>query len=204
MIFFNKTAIIKWLLVLLCISHFVYLALGTAYGWLGVNPVETLTHVTGEWGLRLLWISLAITPLRRLFRWNVLQKFRRLLGVCSFVYITAHLSIFLVFDHFFDWLSIIDDIVERPYITVGFVAYVLMVPLAMTSLNYWQKKMGKTWFTLHRTVYVVGVLAVVHYWWLVKADVLAPLVYAIILLMLLGVRVFFVWQKKIKQRMRSS
>lgn len=204
MIFFNKTAIIKWLLVLLCISHFVYLALGTAYGWLGVNPVETLTHVTGEWGLRLLWISLAITPLRRLFRWNVLQKFRRLLGVCGFVYITAHLSIFLVFDHFFDWLSIIDDIVERPYITVGFVAYVLMVPLAMTSLNYWQKKMGKTWFTLHRTVYVVGVLAVVHYWWLVKADVLAPLVYAIILLMLLGVRVFFVWQKKIKQRMRSS
>lgn len=204
MIFFNKTAIIKWLLVLLCISHFVYLALGTAYGWLGVNPVETLTHVTGEWGLRLLWISLAITPLRRLFRWNVLQKFRRLLGVCSFVYITAHLSIFLVFDHFFDWLSIIDDIVERPYITVGFVAYVLMVPLAMTSLNYWQKKMGKTWFTLHRTVYVVGVLAVVHYWWLVKADVLAPLVYAIILLMLLGVRVFFVWQKKIKQRMMSS
>lgn len=204
MIFFNKTAIIKWLLVLLCISHFVYLALGTAYGWLGVNPVETLTHVTGEWGLRLLWISLAITPLRRLFRWNVLQKFRRLLGVCGFVYITAHLSIFLVFDHFFDWLSIIDDIVERPYITVGFVAYVLMVPLAMTSLNYWQKKMGKTWFTLHRTVYVVGVLAVVHYWWLVKADVLAPLVYAIILLMLLGVRVFFVWQKKIKQRMMSS
>jgi len=204
MIFPNKIAIIKWLLILLCISHFVYLALGTVYGWLGANPVETLTHVTGEWGLRLLWISLAITPLRRLFRWNVLQNFRRLLGMCSFVYITAHLSIFLVFDHFFDWLSIIDDIVERPYITVGFVAYVLMVPLAMTSLNYWQKKMGKTWFTLHRTVYVVGVLAVVHYWWLVKADVLAPLVYAIILLMLLGVRVFFVCQKKAKQRMRSS
>ena len=196
----NKIAIVKWLLILLCVSHFVYLTLGTVYGWLGANPVETLTHVTGEWGLRLLWVSLAITPLRRLFRWNVLLKFRRLLGVCSFVYITAHLSIFLVFDHFFDWLSVIDDIIERPYITVGFAAYVLMVPLAITSLNCWQKKMGKAWFTLHRAVYVVSFLAVVHYWWLVKADVLAPLVYAIILSILLGVRGFFVWQKKAKQR----
>jgi methionine sulfoxide reductase heme-binding subunit len=200
MISSNKIAIVKWLLILLCVSHFVYLTLGTVYGWLGANPVETLTHVTGEWGLRLLWVSLAITPLRRLFRWNVLLKFRRLLGVCSFVYISAHLSIFLVFDHFFDWLSIIEDIIDRPYITVGFAAYVLMLPLAITSLNYWQKKLGKTWFTLHKAVYVVGVLAVVHYWWLVKADVLAPLVYAIILSVLLGVRGFFVWQKKAKQR----
>jgi sulfoxide reductase heme-binding subunit YedZ len=180
------------------IAHLVYLVLGTIYGWLGANPVETLTHVTGEWGLRLLWLTLAITPLRRLFRWNMLARFRRLLGVCSFVYITLHLSIFLVFDHFFDWLSIVEDIVERPYITVGFAAYILMIPLAVTSLHFWQKKMGKSWITLHRSVYVVSVLAVVHYWWLVKADVLEPFVYAILLSLLLGVRLFFVWRKRNK------
>jgi sulfoxide reductase heme-binding subunit YedZ len=200
----NKVSFFKWLLILLCVSHFVYLTLGTFYGWLGANPVETLTHVTGEWGLRLLWITLAVTPLRRLFHWNFLLRYRRILGVCSFVYISAHLSIFLVFDHFFDWLSIIDDIIERPYITVGFAAYVLMVPLAITSLNYWQKKMGKAWFTLHRSVYVVGGLAVIHYWWLVKADVLEPLVYAIILLALLGLRGFFSWQKKKPRRVMAS
>ncbi|MGS2717157.1 sulfite oxidase heme-binding subunit YedZ [Eionea flava] len=182
---------VKFLLIGFFIGHIGYLVLGVAYDRLGANPVEALTHITGEWALYLLLLTLAITPVRRLFHWNVLSRFRRLLGVWSFVYASLHLSVFLLFDHFFDWLSIIDDIVERPYITFGFAAYVFMLPLAVTSLHFWQKRMGKAWISLHRLVYLVAVLVILHYWWLVKADVLWPLVYALLLSVLLGVRVFF-------------
>lgn len=182
---------VKSWLVCLFVGHVVYLALGVVYGWLGANPVESLTHITGEWALYLLLLTLAITPARRLFHWNTLSRFRRLLGVWSFVYASLHFSVFLLFDHVFDWLSIIDDIVERPYITFGFAAYICMLPLAVTSLHYCQKKMGKAWISLHRLVYLVAVLVILHYWWLVKADILWPLVYALVLLVLLGVRVFF-------------
>lgn len=197
----NVTAwvrLIKWLIIIACFGHMVYLTCGVFYDWLGANPVETLTHVTGEWGLRLLWLTLAITPLRRLFHLNSLGRFRRLLGVLSFVYISAHLGIYIVFDHFFDGWSIVDDVIERPYIAVGVAAYILMIPLAITSLNYWQKRLGKTWLLLHRMVYLIAILGVVHYWWLVKADVLEPAVYAVILLFLLGVRVWFLVRKKRK------
>ncbi len=182
---------IKALVILACVLHFTYLFYAVFSERLGPNPIEVLTHTTGEWGLRLLLLTLAITPLRRLFRWNWLVSFRRLLGLCSFSYIVAHFAIFLVFDHFFDWLSMIEDIVERPYITVGFIAFVLMVPLAITSLSVLQRKMGKYWGRLHQLVYVVGLLAIVHYWWLVKADILPPLIYGTLLVLLLLVRVHY-------------
>jgi sulfoxide reductase heme-binding subunit YedZ len=191
-----KIAMIKAAIILLCGAHVGYLIFALFDGRLGANPVETLTHVTGEWGLRVLLLTLAITPLRRLFRWNSLVRFRRLLGMVSFVYVLAHVAIFLVFDHFFDMTAIIDDIVERPYITVGFLAFVGMLPLAITSLSILQRKMGKHWVSLHRMVYLVAILAVVHYWWLVKADVFLPAIYALILLLLLTVRMYFFKRKK--------
>lgn len=187
---------VKALIILICAAHFTYLSVAVVNDSLGPNPIEVLTHVTGEWGLRLLLVTLAITPLRRILHWNVLMRFRRLLGVCSFVYILAHFSIFLVFDHFFDWLSILEDIIERPYITVGFIAFVLMFLLAITSFAYLQKKMGKYWIKLHQSVYIIAVLGVLHYWWLVKADVLLPAIYAAVVLLLFGVRVYFLAQKR--------
>jgi sulfoxide reductase heme-binding subunit YedZ len=192
----HSITLIKAMIILACVSHFVYLAVSVVNNTLGANPIEVLTHVTGEWGLRLLLITLAITPLRRLLGWNRLMRFRRLLGVCSFTYILAHFAIFLIFDHLFDVLSIIDDIVERPYITVGFIAFVMMVPLAVTSLSVLQRKMGKYWVKLHQLVYVVAILAVVHYWWLVKADILLPAIYAAIVFLLLAIRLYYFADKK--------
>lgn len=191
-----NVTLVKAVLIALCCFHFMYLIFALLNQRLGENPIEALTHITGEWGLRLLIATLAITPLRRLFHWNSLARFRRLLGVCSFVYLLAHFLIFLVFDHFFDILSIVEDIVERPYITVGFLAFVGMLPLAITSLSALQRKMGKYWVQLHRLVYGIVVLAVLHYWWLVKADVLLPAIYAVIVLMLFAVRIYFFTKKK--------
>lgn len=178
------------------ISHLLSLVYGLLNRGLGVNLIETLTHVTGEWGLRLLLITLAITPIRRLLHWNSLLRFRRLLGLWSFVYISLHFLIFLVFDHYFDWLAIFEDIIDRPYISVGFAAFLLMIPLTITSVSALQRKMGRSWMRLHQLVYVVAVLAVVHFLWLVKSDLLEPLVYGAVLFVLLSVRLFFFGRKK--------
>lgn len=187
---------IKFLLIAAISVHIAYLIYGLINGGLGVNPIETLTHTTGEWGLNLLLITLAITPLRRLFHWNSLIRFRRLLGLCSFFYIFLHFMIFLVFDHFFDWLGIWQDIVKRPYIFAGMLAFVIMLPLAVTSVSSLQRRMGQYWLKLHRLVYFVGILGVLHYLWLVKADLLEPLLYALVLAVLLFVRVYFFVRKR--------
>jgi len=187
--------IVKIGIALLCALHFTYLIVGMFNGHLGPNPIETLTHQTGEWGLHLLLIGLAITPLRRIFGWNVLQRFRRIVGVCSFVYIFSHFMIYLVFDHFFDVQTIVEDIVERPYITLGFAGLLLIIPLALTSFDWAQRRMGKRWLSLHRSVYAVAILGALHYIWLTKADFLLPIIYSVVLALLLSVRVFF-WGKK--------
>jgi len=157
----------------------------------GANPVETLTHHTGLWGLRFLLLTLAVTPLRRLTGWNWLIRFRRMLGLFAFFYVCLHLGIYLVFDHFFDWRAIGADIVKRPYITVGFLAFLLLIPLAVTSTNGMIRRLGgRRWQQLHQLVYVIGVLAVLHFAWLVKADLLQPAVYGLILAALLGYRLW--------------
>ncbi len=186
----------KVLIVFISLSYLAYLTVGLFLGYLGPNPVEVVTHKTGEWGLYYLLATLAITPLRRHFHWNQLQRFRRFLGLWSFAFIFLHLAIFLVFDHFFDLYSIIDDIVERPYIAVGFAAFLLMLPLAITSLKSLQKAMGKHWLVLHRSVYCVAILAIIHYWWLVKADILWPAIYGSVLCVLLGDRIFLSYRKR--------
>lgn len=192
----KKVTAVKAIIWVLIVGHFTYLVYATLggdsyFGGLGANPIETLTHTTGEWGLNLLVMSLAITPLRRWFHWNVLIRFRRLLGMASFIYLLAHFLIFLIFDHLFDLHTITENIIEFPYIAMGFAGFILMIPLAVTSFSVMQRKMGKYWITLHKLVYLVAVLGVVHYWWLVKADILIPAIYAVVIGVLLGARAYF-------------
>ena len=160
-------------------------------GGLGVNPIEDITHRTGDWALRFLLVTLAVTPLRRLAGWHTLIRFRRMLGLFAFFYAVLHFSTYLVFDHFFDLLLIIDDVAERKYVTAGFVGFVLMIPLAVTSTRGWIRRLGKRWTSLHRLVYASAIAGVVHFLWLVKIDIGEPLVYAAVLTLLLGVRVAF-------------
>ena len=155
---------------------------------LGANPIETITHRTGDWSLRFLLLTLAITPLRKMLAWAPLLRLRRMLGLFTFFYVCLHFLTYLVLDQFFDFDEIIKDIVKRPYITIGFAAFVMLIPLALTSTNQMMKRLGKRWKQLHQLVYVIGVCAVLHYLWLVKADMLQPLIYASILLLLLSTR----------------
>ena len=157
---------------------------------LGANPAEFITRSTGDWTLRFLLLTLAVTPLRKLFGWHWLASFRRMLGLYAFFYGVVHLSSYVSFDHVFDLAEILKDIVKRPFITVGFTALVLMLPLAITSTDRMVRTLGaKRWLALHRLVYVIAPLGVLHFWWMVKADVTEPALYAAILAILLGYRV---------------
>lgn len=190
---------VKLLISTACLLHIGYFVRALFCCSLWANPVEKLSHATGEWGLHLLLLSLLISPLRRHLKWNDLLKFRRFLGLWSFFYIFVHFFSFILFDHSFYLPSIIEDVIERPYIAVGFAGFVLLVPLAITSFKRLQKKLGKHWFTLHKLVYVIGILGVVHYWWLVKADIFWPMIYAIAVFILLADRLFVFtkkWQDK--------
>lgn len=173
-----------------------------AAGDLGANPIEAITLDTGRWTLRFLLITLAVTPLRRLTGWNRLISFRRMLGLFAFFYACLHFSTYLVLDQFFDWGTIVEDITKRPFIMAGFGAFVLLVPLALTSTKGWIGRLGRRWQTLHRLIYVGAVLAVVHFIWKVKSDLRDPLWYASILGLLLGFRV--VWWIAARRRLNSS
>jgi sulfoxide reductase heme-binding subunit YedZ len=152
---------------------------------LGANPIERITHLTGFFGLTFIVGSLAITPLRRLSGWNSAIKLRRLIGLFGFFYVCLHFLTYLILDHFFDWGTIVEDIVERPYITVGFTALVLLVPLAITSTKGWIRRLGRRWQLLHRLVYVAAGLGVLHFFWKEKADTREPLYFAAALAVLL-------------------
>lgn len=195
--FFEKhwLAIIKLLISFAAIAYLIYLSLGLVFDYLGPNPVEILTHTTGDWGLYFLLLTLCITPLRRHFHWQKLIQLRRFLGLWSFAFISLHLFIYILFDHFFDVNSIISDIVERPYIAVGFAAFVIMLPLAFTSFRFLQRKMGRSWGKLHKTIYLLGILALIHYWWLTKADFLIPIICVLVLMLLLCDRVYWLFRK---------
>ena len=158
-------------------------------GGLGVNPIEELTHTTGMAALVILLVTLAVTPLRSLTGWNPLIQLRRPLGLFAFFYALLHFSIWMVLDLGFrlDWIW--EDIVERPYITAGFVAFVLMIPLAVTSTRGWIRRLGKRWTLLHRLVYVSAALGILHFYWRVKADAWLPVAMAGVLLLLLAVRI---------------
>lgn len=158
---------------------------------LGADPVAAITHATGDWALRLLLLGLALTPLRRLTGWPWPIRFRRLVGLYAFFYASLHLATYVVLDLGQYWSQILDDIVKRPYITVGFAAWLMLVPLALTSTKGWMRRLGRRWGQLHTLVYAVGALGVLHFLWLVKSDLREPLVYAAILALLLGVRLWW-------------
>ena len=174
-----------------------YLGWGAWARALGANPIETITRETGVWTLRFLLLTLAVTPLRRWTGWNDAIRFRRMLGLFAFFYGSLHLTTYVWLDQFFDGAAIIKDIYKRPFITAGATAYTLMLPLALTSTAGMIRRLGgKRWRRLHRLAYGSAVVGVVHYWWLVKADIRPPRNYAVILGGLLAIRLLAAWQKR--------
>jgi sulfoxide reductase heme-binding subunit YedZ len=187
----------------------VYLGWAAYYGHLSANPLSDVTNETGVWTLRFICLTLLITPLRRITGWNLIVRFRRMAGLYAFFYGTLHFLTYLILDRFAGLVDFPDgivslttvknvvtssfsDIYKRPFITIGFSAFVLMIPLAITSTTGWIRRLGgKKWALLHRLVYATGVLGVVHYWWLVKADISRPQTYAAIVAVLLGTRLYY-------------
>jgi len=184
---------VRWLLiktpvVLAGLAPLAWLMAGAFADRLGANPIDVITDETGTWTLRFLVATLLVTPLRRWTGWNALVRFRRMLGLFAFAYGCLHFLTYLWLDQFFDLREIVKDIAKRPFITVGFTAFVLMIPLALTSTKGWIRRLGRRWQLLHRVVYASAVLGVVHYWWLVKADIARPARYALIVGVLLAAR----------------
>jgi sulfoxide reductase heme-binding subunit YedZ len=192
----RTTKLYKSLLFVACLIPLALLVWRGYQQHLGANPIETITHETGLWTLRLLLITLLVTPLRRLTGWNAVQRVRRMFGMFAFFYGTLHFMTYVWLDQFFVWGDIVHDVMKRPFITVGFSAYLLLLPLAATSTNAMMKRLGRRWQTLHRLVYAIPTLGVLHYLWLVKADINPPLTYGALLLLLLGVRVWWMHRKR--------
>ncbi len=180
--------VLKPAVFLLALVPFTRLLLSFVTDGLGPNPIEEITRRTGFWGLTFVVITLAVTPFRRLSGWNGVISLRRMLGLFGFFYVTLHFLTYIVLDQFFGFTFIIEDIVERPYITVGFTSWLLLIPLAITSTSAMIRRLGKRWRTLHSLVYVVGFGGVLHFTWLVKADLRVPTIFATILLVLLALR----------------
>jgi len=182
---------LKALLFVVALVPFARLAVAAVWfpGVLGANPAEFITRSLGDWCLRFLLITLAVTPLRRMTGWNWLLRLRRMLGLFAFFYGVVHFTSYLSFDHVFDAVAILKDVVKRPFITVGFTTLLLLVPLAVTSTNAMVRRLGaKNWRALHRLIYPIAALAVLHFWWMVKKDITEPAIYASILALLLGYR----------------
>ena len=188
---------IKPFIFLLCLIPFGQLAYNAYTGDLGVNPIDFITRFTGSWALIFLIGTLGVTPARRLTGWNDLIKLRRMLGLFAFAYASTHFATYLVLDHFFDWQAIGKDIVKRPYVTAGFTAFVIMVPLALTSTAGMIRRLGKRWQKLHSFIYVAALAGVIHFYWLVKADIRRPAQYGFVLGALLVYRIFVNWRSPI-------
>lgn len=180
----------KVFLFLVCLIPAAYLGWRAYQQDLGANPVEYITHFTGDWTVRFIAITLAVTPLRGLFNQPQLIRFRRMLGLFAFFYGTLHFTTWICLDKWFDWNEMLKDVAKRPFITVGFAGFILMAPLAITSTAGWVRRLGYArWQRLHRLIYITAVAAVVHYYWLVKSDVRLPLMYGAIFAILFAYRV---------------
>jgi sulfoxide reductase heme-binding subunit YedZ len=164
-------------------------------GRLGANPVEEIQDRFGIWALRFIMIALTVTPLRRLSGWNWLSRFRRMLGLFAFFYVLMHFLNWLILDQSLLLSAIAEDLTKRPFITIGFTALVLLTTMAVTSPASMRRRLGKRWQTLHNSVYVIGILAVWHFWWQIKKDFTEPLIYAVILSVLLGLRILWRYRK---------
>jgi sulfoxide reductase heme-binding subunit YedZ len=189
---------IRWFKPVVFLACLIPLAL---LGWkaynnaLGANPIEVITHATGDWTLRFLLITLAVTPIRKLIGLLWLIRYRRMFGLFAFFYATLHFLTYIWLDKFFDVHEMLHDVAKRRFITVGFTGFVLLIPLALTSTKGWIRRLGgKRWQALHRLIYFSAIAGVIHYWWLVKADIRDPLKYGGILAVLLGYRIA-VWAR---------
>ena len=183
---------IKPAVFLVCLLPLLLLALRAFNidGDLGANPVEKIQDTLGQWGLRFLMITLAVTPFRDWFDAPWLVMLRRMLGLYGFFYVLLHFLTWLILDQGMDWPGVLVDVTRRPFITIGFIALLLLIPLAVTSTNGMMRRLGKRWKTLHRLVYPITLLGVWHYWWQVKADIREPLLYLSIVVVLLAWRVW--------------
>jgi sulfoxide reductase heme-binding subunit YedZ len=195
---------VKPIVFFVCLLPLAVLLWNAFHNGLGANPIEKITHFTGEWALRFLLLTLAITPARKLLGWSALLRLRRMLGLYAFFYACLHFLTYFVLDQFFDFSEIAADVLKRPYITVGFTAFVLLIPLAVTSTNKMMKRLGRRWKQLHQLVYVIAVLAVLHFLWLVKADTFDPLVYAVVLLILFVIRALYQSREKRKSHLAKK
>lgn len=185
----RKIAGAKAILFLLCLLPLAYLGLGFSQDTLSANPAATFGRGLGDWALRLLLITLAVTPLRRVTGWVWLMKLRRMLGQFTFFYVGLHLTAYLWLDQRFDWPAIGTDILDHPFIVAGMIAFLLLAPLAVTSTNTMIRRLGgKRWQELHRLIYPAALIAVLHYTWMVKGDATQPAIYGIALAILLGLR----------------
>ena len=186
-----KSAYAKPLLFVVCLLPLAALIWRAFEGDLGANPVETITHETGDWALRFLLITLAITPVRNWIGDATIVRFRRMLGLYVFFYAICHFLIWFIADHSLDFADMLDDIIDRPYITLGFSALLVLIPLALTSNKAMIRRLGRRWQSLHKLTYLVAVLAVLHFIWLVKADYFEAGIYATIGAVLLLQRIKF-------------
>ena len=201
----NRVRILKIFIFLAALVPLGRLAWKAFHDGLGANPIEVITHSTGDWTLRLTLLTLAITPLRRISRQYWLIGVRRMVGLFAFFYGTLHFLTYIWLDKFFDVHEMVKDIAKRPFITVGFSAFVLMIPLALTSTAGSIRRLGgKNWQRLHRLIYLTGILAVVHYYWLVKADHTEPIEYGILLGILLAYRVGVWAAEKAAERRKGA
>jgi sulfoxide reductase heme-binding subunit YedZ len=195
----------KAVIFLLALMPLTKLGLQGYHNALGANPIEKITRTTGYWTLAFLLITLSVTPVRRLSGWQWLVRLRRMLGLFAFFYGSLHFLTYLVLDQFFDCDGIVKDILKRPYITIGFPSFLLMLPLAATSTNAMIHRLGgKRWQHLHRLVYVCSIGGVVHYWWLVKKDLTNPIIFAALLAILLGFRVAYWHLQSRKQHLFAN
>jgi sulfoxide reductase heme-binding subunit YedZ len=194
--------VIKPALFVICalpLLSVLWRAFGIGGADLGANPIEEIQDTFGEWGLRFLVITLAVTPLRDWFNLPWLVQLRRMLGLYAFFYVVMHFLNWLILDQGLYWSGILEDIGKRPFITIGFAALLLLIPLAVTSTNKMMRRLGKRWKSLHRLVYLISLLGVWHYYWQVKSDVTEPLIYLAIVLVLLGWRAW-----KVRPRTRET
>ncbi len=184
------THVFKPLFFILLLLPALYYAYGTWQDTLGANPLEAVIRGLGDWALRILLLTLLMSPLRRLINWAQALRLRRMLGLYAYFYVVMHLLGYLWFDQFFDWEEIWFDVLERPFITIGMVAFVLLTPLAITSTKGMIRRLGKNWKRLHSLVYLISILAVIHFWWMVKLDVTEPVIYSGVLVILLAERLY--------------
>lgn len=185
----------KPIIFLLSLIPLAVLVYNAATDNLGSNPIEKVRLFTGDWTLYFLLITLAVTPMRKISGWHELIRYRRMLGLFAFFYANLHFFSYLILDQFFDWEEIWRDILKRPYITIGTAAFLLLIPLAVTSTSKMMKRLGKNWKRLHQLIYISATLGIVHFLWLVKADVREPLLLGAVLVLLLVLRLPYLKQR---------